>query len=58
MAIFIVETTVDVFSPKDRKFKVEIAIKFEVETIIEVQRPKDWMFKVETTEEKCRKLLC
>ena len=38
MAKFILETFVDVYSPKDWKFRVETAIKFKVETTIEVYR--------------------
>ena len=49
MAMFKVETTVEVYSPEDRKFWVETTIKFKVETTIKVYDAKDWKFRVETT---------
>ena len=50
MAKSMVKTTVEVYSPKDCKFRIETAIKFAVEKTIQVDSPMDWKFKVETTE--------
>ena len=46
MAKFIVETTVEVYSPEVSKFRVEATIKFKAETTIEVYSPMDWNFGV------------
>ena len=48
---FIVKTTVQVYSTKDWKFRVETTIKFEVETTDDVHSAKDWKFEVEKIEE-------
>ena len=40
--------TVENFSPKDWKFRVETIIKLDAETTIEVYSPKDWKFRVGT----------
>ena len=53
VAKFIVEATVEVYSPKDWKIRVETTMKFKIETIIEIYSPKDWKFRVETTI-KCK----
>ena len=50
MAKSIVETTVEVYSSKDWKFRVETNIWFQMETTILVYSPKDGKFIVETTE--------
>ena len=63
MVIFEIETTVEVYSPKESKFKVKTTILIKIETIVEVHSRKHWefrvraniMFKVETTERNLKK---
>ena len=46
MAEFVVETTFDVYSPKDWMFPVQTTIKFEVEATMEVFSPEEWKLKL------------
>ena len=49
MANFTVETTVEIYSPKDCKFRAETTIKCKNETAIEGYSQSDWKFRVKTT---------
>ena len=49
LAKYMTKTSVEVQSPKDWKFRVEMIIKFEVEKIFWVFSAIDWECKVKTT---------
>ena len=52
---FKIATTIEVYTPKDWKFRVETTIKFKIATTIEVYSLNDWRFQVERAEQKLRK---